>query len=102
MQVEDGLASAGTDVDDDLVVLEARGASGICDEFEHAKCLVRPKLADVAERLDVPLGNHEQVRVCLRVDVLDRDEAARRVDVLATLVELAEEAVFRQRGSPPP
>jgi hypothetical protein len=42
------------------------------------------------------------VRVGPRVDVADRNEAVGLRDVVALLYELAEEAVLRQRGSPPP
>ncbi len=102
MQVEDGLARTRPDVDDDLVVLEAGGARGVGDELEHAERFVGRKLADVPEGLDVPLRDHEHVRVGVRVDVPDRDEPLRRVDVVAAFVQLAEETAFRQRGSPPP
>jgi hypothetical protein len=49
----------------------------------------------------VALGENEQVRLGLRVDVADRDEAVAGMDVVAGADELAEEAVVRQRGSPP-
>ena len=102
VQMEDGLPGAGADVDDDLVALETRRASRVGDENEHPPSLLGWELAHVAERLDVPLGDHEQMSVRPRVDVANRDEAVRRVDVLAFPVELAEETVVRQRGSPPP
>ena len=101
MQVEDRLACAGADVDDDFVVLEAHEAGGFGDEEEHPARLIRRELADVAERLDVALRDHEDVRVSLRIDVADRDELVRRVYVVAVGEERAEEAVVRQRGSPP-
>ena len=41
----------------------------------------------------MPLGNDEQVRLGLRVDVADRDEALRRRDVVAFADEVAEETV---------
>jgi hypothetical protein len=101
VQVEDGLPGAGADVDDDLVVLETRRASSVSHEDEHPPSLLGRELADVAERLDMPLRDHQQVCLRARTDVANRDEAVRRVDVLAFSVELAEEAVVRQRGSPP-
>jgi hypothetical protein len=102
VQVEDRLSGARPHVDDDLIVLQPRGASGVGDELEHPLRLFGWKLADLSERLDVPLGDNEQVRVRLRVDVAQRDKAVSLVDVLALSKELAEEAVFRQRRSPPP
>jgi hypothetical protein len=100
--VEDRLAAAGTDVDQDPVVLEPGVAGDLGDEVEHALRLLCGKLAHVAERLDVPLRDDEEMRLRLRVDVPDRDEAVRLRDGIALLVERAEEAVVRQRGSPPP
>jgi hypothetical protein len=100
VQVEDGLAAARADVDDDTVVGEAGTAGDLGHELEHPLRLVRRELADVAEGVDVPLGQDEQVRLRLRVDVPDRDEAVAGGDVLAVPDEPAEEAV-RQRGSPP-
>jgi hypothetical protein len=50
----------------------------------------------------VPLGDNEQMRVRLRVDVAQRDEAFGVVNVLAFSVQLAEKAIVRQRRSPPP
>jgi hypothetical protein len=50
----------------------------------------------------VTLGQHEQVRVRPRIDVADRDEAVGRGDVVPVGDEAAEQAVLRQRGSPPP
>ena len=99
--MEDGLPGAGPYVDHDLVVLEARGASRVGHEDEHPSSLLGWELADVAERLDMPLRDHEQMCIRLWVDVANCDEAVRREDVLAFSVELAEEAVVRQRGSPP-
>ena len=102
MQVEDRLPRFRADVDDDLVVLEARGAGGVGDEHEHSSRLIGRELPDVAKRLDVSFGNHEQVRLGLRIDVPDCDEAVRGKDVVPGLVQLAEETVVRQRGFPPP
>ena len=97
MKVEDGLPAARPDVDDDPIILEPGFAGGVCDELEHALRLVGREVADVAKRLDVPLGDDEQVRLRARVDVRDRDEAVGLADVVALPVELAEEAVVRQR-----
>ena len=100
--MEDCLAAAGTDVDEHAVVLEPGAASDLSDEVEHPLRLVRGERGDVAERVDVPLGQDEQVRLRLRVDVADRDEAVRLRDGKPLVKERAEEAVVRQRGSPPP
>jgi hypothetical protein len=50
----------------------------------------------------VPRGQHQQVGFGFRRDVANRDEAVRCVDMVALDDEPAEEAVLRQRGSPPP
>ena len=102
VEVEDRLAAALADVDDDAVVLEACGARRIRDKGEHPLRFFRTEPADVAERLDVALRDHEQMRRCLGRDVANRDEALGRRNVLAFAVEPAEDAVVRQRGSPPP
>ena len=62
-----------------LVVVEAGVARGLRDELEHPLRLARRELADLAERVDVVLGDDEQVHLRLRVDVVDRDEALRLV-----------------------
>jgi hypothetical protein len=100
--MEDGLARAGADVDRDAVVLETGPFRRLRDELEHALGFFRRKLADLLEARDVALGEDEQVDVGLRIDVADGDEAVLRVDVLPFAIERAEEAVLRQRGSPPP
>ena len=92
MQMEDRLAAARTDVDEDAVILEAGAARELGDELEHPLRLVGRELGDVAERLDVALRKHEQVRLRLRVDVADRDEAVGRRDVVSLAVQPAEEA----------
>jgi hypothetical protein len=101
VQVEDRLAAALAHVDDHAVVLEPGLARSLGDELEHPLGLFRRELADVAERVDVALGNDEQVRLGLRVDIADRDEAVGGMDMVAGADELAEEAVVRQRVSPP-
>jgi hypothetical protein len=50
----------------------------------------------------VALGDDEQVRRSLRIDVADGDEALDGGDVVAFAIDPAEEAVVTQRGSPPP
>ena len=99
--MEDGLAAAGTDVDEHAIVLESGAARNLRDEVEHPLRLVRGELGDVTEGVDVPFRDDQQVRLRLRVDVADRDEAIRLRDVFALLEELAEQAIVRQRGSPP-
>ena len=66
--------AAGADVDDDAVVGRARLRARPGDELEHPLRLVGLELVDLAEGVDVPLREHEQVRLRLRVDVADRDE----------------------------
>ena len=102
MEMEDRLACALADVDHDAVVVEPRGLRRLGNELEHPLRLVGLELGDLAERVDVPLRDHEQVGLRLRVDVANGDEAFGGVDVLALADEPAEEAVLRQRGSPPP
>jgi hypothetical protein len=101
VQVEDRLPGPRADVDEHAVVGEARVAGGLRDEVEHPLRLVGRELADVDEAVDVPLRQDEQMRLGLRVDVPDRDEAVRLRDVVAFADETAEEAVLRQRRSPP-
>ena len=101
MQVEDGLPAAGADVHDHAVVGEARAARGLGDELEHPLRLLRRKLGDVAEGIDVALGEDQQVGVRLRVDVADRDEAFAARDVVAFANEPAEEAVVAQAARIP-
>jgi hypothetical protein len=102
--MEDRLAAPGTDVHEHAVVLEPGVAGGLGDEVEHALHLVGRELGDVAERVDVSLRDDEQMRLGLRVDVADRDQALGLGDVLALARELAEEAVglriARQRAPP--
>jgi hypothetical protein len=100
--MEDRLPAALAHVREDAVILETGLAGGLCDEVEHPLRLVGRELANLAERRDVPLGQDEQMRVGPRIDVADGDEAIGLRDVVAFLYEFAEEAVLRQRGSPPP
>jgi hypothetical protein len=102
MEVKDVLAGFAPHVDEDAVVLEPGFARRLGDEVEHALALIRRESGDVPEGVDMALGEDEEVRLRLRVDVPDRDEAVRLRDVVALADELAEEAVLvRQRGSPP-
>ena len=99
--MEDRLTATGTDVDEHTVVLEAGAARDLGDEVEHPLRLVRRKLPDLAEGVDMTLWQDEQMRVGARVDVVDRNEAVGLRDVVAFADEPAEETVVRQRGSPP-
>ena len=103
MEMKHGLPSARADVHDDLVVGQPGAFRRLGDELEHALRLVGVELGDVTERVDVMLRQHEQVHGRLRVDVLDRNKAFVRVDVVAVAVQVAEEAVLMRRGqgSPP-
>jgi hypothetical protein len=102
MEMEHCLAGSRTGVDDDTVVAQARVCRDVGDEVEHALRLVGGKLGDAVEALDVALGDDEQVCRSLRIDVADGDEALDGGDVVAFAIDPAEEAVVRQRGSPPP
>jgi hypothetical protein len=97
MQMEDRLPRAAAHVDEDVVILETFVPRRLGDEREHSFRLLLRKLIDVTERLDVPLGNDEQMHVGLRVDVADRHEARALTHVVALAVEPAKEAVIRQR-----
>jgi hypothetical protein len=102
--MEDRLPYARARVHDDTVIGQALARCDFGDELEHPLRLVGRELRDLVEARDVSLGQDEQVRVGLRVDVADRDEAVGRGDVVAVAVERAEEAAgdgVRQRGSPP-
>ena len=102
MQVEHGLAGALADVDEDAVVVEALQPGDVGDEVEHGLRLVLLERRHLAKRVDVALGDDEEVDVGARVDVADRDEPVDGRDVVAVAVQLAEEAVVRQRARPPP
>ena len=102
MKVEHRLAGARPDVDHDPVVLDTGDLRGLRDKLEHPFRLGGRKNADVTKGVHMPLGQHEEVRVGLGVDVADRDEPVTCVDVVALADEFAEETVgVRQRGSPP-
>ena len=100
--MEDRLPSSLADVDDDTVIGQPLGRCNLGDEVEHSLGLLGRKLRNLVKAGDVPLRQDEQMRPRLGVDVADRDEALRRGDVVAVAVQRAEEAVVRQRGSPPP
>jgi hypothetical protein len=100
--MEDRLPRPGADVHEDAVVDETRLPGGLRDEFEHPFRLVGGKLGDLPKAVDMTLRQDEQVRLRLRVDVSNRDETVRSRDVIALPEEAAEEAVLRQRRSPPP
>ena len=101
MKVEHRLAGAAPDVDHDPVVLDTGDLRGLGDKLEHPFRLVGRESTNVTKGVHVPLGQHEEVGVGLRVDVADRNEAIACVDVVALADEVAEETVgVRQRGSP--
>ena len=100
MQMENRLARRRAHVDCDTVIRQPLACSDVRDELEHPLRLLRRELADLAERVDVPLGEDQQVDGRLRVDVADGDEAVRRGDVVAIAVELAEEAVAQAARIP--
>src|SRR5262249_39720352 len=87
------LARPPAHVDGDKVVRQPFPCCDVGHELEHPLGLVRRKLADLTERIDVPLGEDEEVDGRLGVDVADGDEAVGRGDVIAFAVELAEETV---------
>jgi hypothetical protein len=102
VEVEDRLSRPRADVDEHAVVGEARVPGDLRDEGEHPLRLVGWELRDLAEALDVALREDEQMGLGLRVDVPNRDEAVRLRDMITLADEAAEEAVLRQRRSPPP
>jgi hypothetical protein len=102
VEVEDRLTAAWADIDEHPVVVQPSPARRLGDEGEHPFGLLRWEGVDVPERVDVALREDEQVRLRLRIDVADRDEAVGLRQVIALVCELTEEALVRQRGSPPP
>ena len=101
VEMEDRLPRARADVDGDTVIRQALARCHVRHKLEHPLRLCGRELADLAERVDVPLGQHEEVHGRLRVDVADRDEAVGRRDVVALAVERAEEAVVVHAASTP-
>src|SRR2546427_5501021 len=97
MEVKDGLAGAPADVDRDAVVLQTGLGCGFGDELEHPLRLLGAELADLAERVDVPLRDDEEVHLGLWVDVFDRDEPFALRNMWALGDEAAEQAVLLRR-----
>jgi hypothetical protein len=93
MKMEDGLAGACTHVHDHTVIVETRSCCRLGDEVEHALGLVRRKLADLTKRVNVTLGDDEEVRGSTRRDVPDCDHTGRRGDMVAIREKRAEETV---------
>src|SRR5665213_2090441 len=92
--MEDRLAGSCAGVHNDTVVRQPVFCSDFGDELEHPLRFVGRELADLVERRDVPLGQDEQMRVGLWVEIADRH-------VIAFAVELAEEAVLLHAASTP-
>ena len=102
MQMEHRLPRTRSHVHDHTVVLESLGRGDLGHEPQHTTRFLVRECVDLAERVDVPLGEDEKVGLGGRLDVADRDEAFGGVDVVAALDELAEEAVrLRQRPTRP-
>src|SRR4029453_158197 len=76
VEVEDRLPTAAADVHDHAVVLEPGLARPPGHELEHPLRLVGGEFTDLAERIDVPLRQDEQVHGRLRRDIADRAESA--------------------------
>ena len=87
MEVEDRRLAPRADVDLDTVISQPSPCSDVGDELEHSLRFLGRKLAYLAERVDVALGQHEEVHRRLRVDIADRDEAVGGGDVVALAVE---------------
>ena len=93
MEVKYGLACSRPDVDDNAVVLEALRGCCLGHEPQHPARLLIRKRIDFAERVDVTLGQHEEMDVCRRRNIADRDEAVDRVHVVAPGDQVTEETV---------
>ena len=78
MQMEHRLTRPRAYIDLDTVIRQSLACSEVGDELEHPLRLLRRKLADLAERVDMALGQDEQVDGRLRVDIADGDEAVGR------------------------
>ena len=74
VEMEHGLARASSCIDDEPVVLEPGDARRFGDERQHAVCFPRFELGDIAECVDVPFRQHEQVDGRFRRDVFDREQ----------------------------
>ena len=101
MEMEDRLSRPRPDVDEHAIVGETRPAGGLRDEVEHSFRFVGRELGDLAKAVHMPFRQDEQVCLGLRIDVANRDETVGFRDVVALADETAEEAVLRQRRSPP-
>src|SRR4051812_19125832 len=99
--MEDRLPCCRADVDGHTVIRQALARSYLRQKLEHPLRFVGRKLTDVAERVDVPLGEDEEMNRRLRLDVADRDEAIGSRDVVAFAIERAEEAVVVHAASSP-
>ena len=83
VEMKDRLPCAPTDVDDDAVVVEPLVPGRLGNEREHLLGLVGRELIDVTERLDMTLGDHEQMRLGLWIDVVERDDTRACADMVA-------------------
>ena len=102
VQVEYRLPRCGADVHDHTVVVQPHAYGGLGYETEHTRRFLVRECGDVAHRVDVPLGQNEQVRLGGGGNVPDRNEAFPCVNVLTLGDEAAEEAIRLQRRAPPP
>jgi hypothetical protein len=101
MQVEDGLPASLSDAHEEPVIGQTRGAGRLGDELQHPLRLVRRQLADLLERGSVTVRDDQKMSVGARVDVANREEAVGSRDVIAFGRQPAEDAILRQRESPP-
>src|SRR6478672_7021686 len=99
--MEDRLPRAWADIDGHTVIRQALARRHVRHKLEHPLDLGIGELTDVAERVDVPLREHEEMHRRRRVDVADRDEAVSRGDVIAFAIEPAEETVRVHAASTP-
>jgi hypothetical protein len=99
------LPSGGANVDDHPVVLEPSRRSRAGNKPEHPFGFVPVERVDLAKRCDVMLGNDEQVNRGFRGDVSNGKEPVGALDNVSRKLaahDLAEDALLRQRRSPPP
>src|ERR1051326_477488 len=101
VEVEDRLARSRACIHHDTVVLQALARSNVGDEVQHPLVLIGREPGDFVEARDVPLRDHEQVRLRLRIDVPDGDEAIGRGHVLPVADQAAEQAVYRHAATTP-
>ena len=81
MKVEHRLPCARADVDDHAVVVEPFCSRDGGHESQHPAGFLVGELVDLTKRVDMPLGQYEQVRFRGRRDVPDRYEAIGGVDM---------------------